>query len=224
MTSAAHTIPRRELPYGNQRLSARGMAVVVLVHVALVALLISLDVVPSPAAVVTLMVQVIPAAAPAAPEPPPVPEPKPVAPKPLPKPRRAPTPPPPAPVLAAATETSAPVAEVPIATPVPEVIEPAPPEPAVTQPRFDADYLSNPAPVYPSMSRRLREEGTVTLRVFVNPDGRPGTIEIETSSGFSRLDDAAREAVARWKFVPARRGEEHVGAWVLVPVIFNVRG
>lgn len=225
MTAATATATPRRLPYGPQRLSTGGVAAIALVHVALVALLVSLDVLPSPASVTTLLVQVIPAAAPAAPEAPPIPEPKPVEPKPVPKPRRELTPPP-APVLAAATEASAPVVEVPIVIPEsePEPVEPAPAEAiAVTEPRFDADYLSNPAPVYPSMSRRLREQGTTTLRVLVEPDGRPSRIELESSSGFERLDDAAREAVWRWKFVPARRGEEAVSAWVLVPVIFNVR-
>jgi protein TonB len=228
MTSATATATGRRLPYGPQGLSARGVAAVILVHVALVALLVSLDVLPSPlpspASVVTLMVQVIPAAAPAAPEVPKAPEPKPVEPRPMPKPRPVASPPPPAPVLAAATETSAPVAEIPIAVPEPVVTEPVPAESTpVSQPRFDADYLANPAPVYPTLSRRLREEGTTMLRVFVEPDGRPGTIELASSSGFSRLDAAAREAVRRWKFVPARRGDENVGAWVLVPLIFNVR-
>lgn len=62
------------------------------------------------------------------------------------------------------------------------------------------------------------------LRVFVDTEGRAGQIEIETGSGFARLDRAAREAVGRWKFVPARRGSETVGAWVLVPVVFSLRG
>ena len=62
------------------------------------------------------------------------------------------------------------------------------------------------------------------LRVFVDTEGRAGQIEIETGSGFARLDRAAREAVGHWKFVPARRGSETVGAWVLVPVVFSLRG
>ena len=43
----------------------------------------------------------------------------------------------------------------------------------VSPPRFDAAYLNNPVPVYPNMSRRLRETGVVQLRVLVNASGQP---------------------------------------------------
>jgi protein TonB len=56
----------------------------------------------------------------------------------------------------------------------------------------------------------------------VGADGLPRHIEIRTSSGSGRLDEAALEAVRRWKFVPARRGDEAVEAWVLVPVAFSL--
>lgn len=92
----------------------------------------------------------------------------------------------------------------------------------VSAARFDADYLRNPAPAYPPLARRLREEGKVILRVFVTPEGAAGQVELRSSSGFPRLDQAAREAVSRWKFVPARRGDESIGAWVLIPVVFNL--
>lgn len=98
---------------------------------------------------------------------------------------------------------------------------PAPP--SVSMPRFDAAYLNNPAPAYPPLSRRLGEEGRVLLRVFVDPDGRAREVHIQSASGHARLDRAAQEAVARWRFVPARRGEESVGAWVLVPVSFTLK-
>ena len=62
------------------------------------------------------------------------------------------------------------------------------------------------------------------LRVFVEPEGKASQVEIKASSGSQRLDRAAAEAVARWKFIPARRGDEAVSAWVLVPIIFSLRG
>jgi protein TonB len=94
----------------------------------------------------------------------------------------------------------------------------------VTAPRFDAAYLNNPRPEYPRMARRLGEHGRVLLNVFVNSAGLAETVEVRTSSGYARLDRAAREAVQNWKFVPARRGEEAVGAWVIVPVNFVLQG
>lgn len=111
-------------------------------------------------------------------------------------------------------ESAAPPAEA-VASTKPAQVE-------TTQARFDANYLKNPAPAYPAMSRRLGEEGHVVLRVFVDVEGRAEQIEIKSSSGFPRLDQAAEDAVRRWKFVPARRGDEVVATWVAVPIIFNL--
>lgn len=94
-------------------------------------------------------------------------------------------------------------------------------EPALTAARFDADYLHNPAPAYPLQSRRLKEEGTVLLLVRVSDQGAPVSVEIRTSSGFERLDEAGLQAVRQWRFVPAKRGNENVAASVLVPIQFK---
>ena len=91
-----------------------------------------------------------------------------------------------------------------------------------SQARFDADYLRNPAPPYPSISRRMREEGKVTLRVLVAPQGTAESIEVKTSSGSTWLDEAALRTVRQWKFIPARRGDAAIQSWVLVPVILKL--
>lgn len=98
------------------------------------------------------------------------------------------------------------------------------PASSITLPRFDADYLDNPPPVYPSLARRLGEQGQVLLRVQVRADGTPAEVTVQQSSGSVRLDEAAREAVRRWRFVPARRGNAPVAAAVLVPISFSLRG
>jgi protein TonB len=88
--------------------------------------------------------------------------------------------------------------------------------------RFDADYLKNPAPPYPAVSRRMREEGKVVLRVAVTPAGTADNVDVKTSSGSERLDEAALRAVRQWKFVPARRGDTPVASFVLVPILFKL--
>lgn len=93
---------------------------------------------------------------------------------------------------------------------------------ALVEARFDADYLQNPAPVYPPLSRRMGEEGKVMLRAYVLPSGRPESVELRQSSGSARLDEAALAAVRKWRFVPARRGSEAVAAWVLIPITFRL--
>jgi protein TonB len=60
--------------------------------------------------------------------------------------------------------------------------------------------------------------------VLVNPDGRADQVQVQSPSGFARLDGAARETVRHWKFVPAKRGAEPVPAWVLIPISFKLEG
>lgn len=137
----------------------------------------------------------------------------------------------PPPLIAATTEAPAPYT-VPQPEPKPlPPIEAAPPPPAVTAapppiipPAFDADYLENPPPAYPQLSRRLGEHGKVVLRVLVNVKGTADKVEVRSSSGSPRLDDAAFQAVKRWRFVPARHGDQPVAAWVLIPINFSLQG
>jgi protein TonB len=83
-------------------------------------------------------------------------------------------------------------------------------------------YLNNPPPAYPPLSRRLKEQGRVLLRVLVSTAGNAQDVELRTSSGSERLDRAAIEAVRRWRFSPARRGAETIAAWALVPIVFQL--
>lgn len=128
------------------------------------------------------------------------------------------------------------ITEKPVTAPVPEPVPVPPPQPAkpveqppepvlsapVVPPRFDAAYLNNPSPSYPALSRRNGEAGKVMLRVQVSSDGRPQQIELQRSSGYSRLDDAAISAVRQWRFIPAKRGDENLTEWVLVPLVFKL--
>lgn len=166
---------------------------------------------------------------------PPVPKPEPKVdrlPKPLPVKKVQPRPERETPILAAqALGAAVPDVSVPQdPKPLPPVETraalPAPPAtPApIVPPNFNADYLDNPAPSYPPLARRMGEEGRVMLRVYVEASGLPSKVEIRTSSGSERLDQAALEAVKRWKFVPAKQGDKAVPAHVVVPISFNLRG
>ena len=129
---------------------------------------------------------------------------------PAPQPEPVPTPP---------VEAAAPAAVGALSTPAPSIPVPPP----VTPPSFNAAYLNNPAPAYPTLSRRMGEEGKVVLRVFVNESGLPQDVQLKSSSGSNRLDSTAVDTVKQWKFVPARRGDTPIGAWVLVPISFSLR-
>jgi protein TonB len=73
------------------------------------------------------------------------------------------------------------------------------------------------------MSRRLRQEGTVLLEVLILKNGTVGEVRLKRTSGYSRLDNAALEAVRGWHFVPARHGNVPVDFWYEQPVVFSLR-
>ncbi len=155
------------------------------------------------------------------------PPPKPT-PKPAPKPAPAPSPTaisepkeetpepiasePPPPEMAAAPAAPAKAAPGPVA---------AAPQPIIAA-RFDAAYLNNPSPRYPRMSRRVGEQGKVLLRVLVSESGAASDVRLHQSSGHNRLDEAARSAVSKWTFEPARQGDRPIANWVIVPIEFKL--
>jgi protein TonB len=179
--------------------------------------------------------------APVAPPPPPpkkprpLPRPKPPPPRPSPRPAEAPPAlapaAPPGPSAGASSLSSSSSSSSPSLSPSPSTAGPiGPTAPASTQgaaadyvaPGYRAAYLSNPPPVYPPASRRLEEEGKVTLRVHITVEGLADEVLLHRGSGFERLDRAALEAVRRWRFTPARRGREKLPGWVLVPIQFRL--
>lgn len=209
---------------------ARFLAIALALHAAVLAYPFALSIgkieIPQPATVTVRLVDTadppepvpLPLPAQAAPEPEPVPP----RPKPVPKPRAKM----PRPVLAMPAAPAAPAPDFAI----PAVAEPALRPSAdvapavVTTARFDAAYLQNPRPVYPPLSRRLGEQGKVLLRVRVGRQGQAVAVDLEKSSDFARLDEAARQSVARWRFVPAKRGDEAIEATVIVPIVFRLEG
>jgi protein TonB len=110
----------------------------------------------------------------------------------------------------------------PLALPKPTGPAPVGPEVGLNAQMLTALYLRNPKPGYPAASRRLGEQGTVLLRVFVTVAGEAKRVELKTTSGYPRLDRAALGSVQNWKFVPARREDKPVDAWVLVPIKFSL--
>lgn len=84
------------------------------------------------------------------------------------------------------------------------------------------EYLQPPQPEYPLLSRRRGEEGKVVLRALINLKGRPEQVEIQTSSGSVRLDEAARQAVARAVFKPHLEDGKPVMVYAIVPIKFQL--
>lgn len=74
--------------------------------------------------------------------------------------------------------------------------------------RAMARYTQGKEPVYPEMSRRLGEEGTVELKIGLLHDGSVHDLAIGRSSGHPRLDAAALAAARTWRFNPRTGGGE----------------
>jgi protein TonB len=87
-------------------------------------------------------------------------------------------------------------------------------------PSSDAQYLQNPKPAYPSLSKRLGEQGRVVIRVFIEADGSAKRAEIKQSSGFDRLDQAALITVLRWRYVSGKKAGVAEAMWFNVPISF----
>ena len=159
-----------------------------------------------------------------------------------------PAPPPPKPQPAKRVERTPPPVPRPLAIPDPQpapqaptgVVEPQPPAPPVAAavapaeappappaapapvqlPSSSADYLQNPKPAYPPISKRLGEQGKVIVRVLIGPDGTAQQAEIRQSSGYERLDQAALSTVLKWRYVPGKRGGMPEAMWFNVPINF----
>ena len=82
-------------------------------------------------------------------------------------------------------------------------------------------YLQAPKPPYPAAMRQSRAEGSVRLRISIDPLGHPQNVEIVSGSGHPEFDHTARRWVLEhWRFTPARRGQQAVPGTVLTSVHF----
>src|SRR5262245_13714563 len=98
----------------------------------------------------------------------------------------------------------------------------APARPRITAPRVDPLHPLT-QPEYPPASIRQGEVGTVTLLVYVSPDGRVADVRVSRSSGFARLDAAAvREAKRAWRFLPATSDGTPIAEWGTYAVTFRL--
>lgn len=92
-----------------------------------------------------------------------------------------------------------------------------------SEPVYSAAYLHNQPPAYPLSARRRGIEGTVLLRVEIHASGNCQHVYVKRSSGHEMLDRAAIEAVRRWRFIPARRGNQPVTASAEIPIAFRLQ-
>ncbi|MFJ2989334.1 energy transducer TonB [Collimonas sp. NPDC087041] len=103
---------------------------------------------------------------------------------------------------------------------------PAPaPVAAPAQPRTitsGVEYIQPPDVKYPAVSKRMGEEGKSVIRVLINEKGRAERVEVQKSSGSSRLDDAAKQAVMRALFKPYMEDGKALPVFAIVPINFQL--
>lgn len=162
------------------------------------------------------------------PEPtPPQPKLQPAAPKTVAVVRKNITPPRPTPVANNAPSETA----ISVPTPAPQppqreeaAAAPAEPVTAPAQPRAitsGVEYVQPPDVKYPAVSKRMGEEGKSVIRVLINEKGRAERAEVQKSSGSSRLDDAAKQAVMRALFKPYMEDGKPMPVFAIVPINFQ---
>lgn len=82
--------------------------------------------------------------------------------------------------------------------------------------------LGNPAPDYPVLALRRRQEGSVLLRILVLENGRAGEVVVTRSSQSTLLDDAAIKTVQQWRFIPAKRGNIPIKGYAIQTITFRL--
>jgi periplasmic protein TonB len=79
-----------------------------------------------------------------------------------------------------------------------------------------------PLPLYTDEARKMKLQGTVTLRVLVGADGRAAQIHVARGVGYG-LDDRAIQTVRGWTFTPARdAARKAVPVWVTIEIAFRL--
>ena len=151
-------------------------------------------------------------------------------------------PPPPKPQPVEKPQARQLVAETPVLAPTDYVAPPPPPKPAPepviqappAQPlpvapvalsgELSVACPERSAPTYPAQSRRLGESGAVVLRVELSETGNVAQAQVDHSSGYPRLDEAALAAVRTWRCTPATRNGHPVRAVAVQPFKFILNG
>jgi protein TonB len=106
----------------------------------------------------------------------------------------------------------------------------APPElpPAPQRPQFFTAFDEPPQvirqvpPEYPELARQSETEGVVLVQIGVNEFG--DVVEATVVQGVPQLNQAAIEAVMKWKFKPAKQRDVPVPVRIVIPIRFTLTG
>lgn len=89
---------------------------------------------------------------------------------------------------------------------------------------FSASYKigskKNPHPGYPLLARKKGWEGIVIVQADIDEKGNVVKINIKESSGFEVLDNESLRTLKKWKFIPAKQGNQFIEDTVEIPIRF----
>jgi TonB family protein len=77
--------------------------------------------------------------------------------------------------------------------------------------------------IYPEEAVKSGIQGKVVIRIFLNVQGKPTKIEIQSSSS-KLLNQAAINAVKKTEFLPAMKDGKAEGVWLSIPILFQLKG
>jgi len=86
----------------------------------------------------------------------------------------------------------------------------------------DRDIFINPKPIYPLLSRRMREQGAVHLKLCINGRGDVESVLVEKSSGYEKLDRSAMDGIRQWKFSALEAQDQKIPHCYQLPVHFRL--
>lgn len=97
---------------------------------------------------------------------------------------------------------------------------PVPHVPIRAAPVVDPRFCGKPE--YPPVSRRFEESGAVVLNFLIDADGRVIQSKIESSSGYERLDEAARRALSLCRFKPGTVDGKPEKSWHTLKYVWQL--
>jgi protein TonB len=86
----------------------------------------------------------------------------------------------------------------------------------------DPQVVIHPIPEYPDIAKRIGLEGSVTVKILLDKEGRVKKTLLAKSSD-EIFDQPALEAAKKWVFTPALMNGKPVQIWVAIPFRFCLK-
>ncbi len=82
------------------------------------------------------------------------------------------------------------------------------------------EVLFKVLPVYPGWAEEEGVECTLLLKLWILPEGSVEKVEVEKSSGYSKIDLLSAESAKKWRFNPVSTSEK---VWGILPLKFQLK-